>query len=37
LGYADVSTKRIKPAWRHEYFVVSGFAAEEIVTPANTS
>lgn len=26
LGYSRTSVERIKPGWRHEYFVVGGFA-----------
>lgn len=28
LGYIRTSTRRIKPGWRHEYFMVSGVAPE---------
>lgn len=28
LGYADTNIEKIKPGWRHEYFVVMGIAPE---------
>ena len=36
LGYSQTSIERIKPGWRHEYFVVSGLVPGQARPSSNT-